>query len=174
MIQYRHTCCPGVVTSKRLDACPQCGMSDPPSVEVDKEDQVFTFGNFSKDKLYEERPWGSFKILLDEPGIKVKKLIIKPGQRTSLQYHDVRTEHWCVASGCGLFTVGDEEIIAGYGSSFIIPSGLPHRLDNNDPMSEEDEDLIIIETQLGECIENDIVRLEDDYDRMDDEAPVDA
>lgn len=174
MIQYRHVCCPGVVTSKRLDACPQCGMSDPITIEVDKEDQVLLVGNFSKDKLYEGRPWGSFKILLDEPGIKVKKLIIKPGQRTSLQYHDVRTEHWCVASGCGLFTVGDEEIIAGYGSSFIIPAGLPHRLDNNDPMSEGDEDLIVIETQLGECIENDIVRLEDDYDRMDDEAPVDA
>jgi len=149
-------------------------MSDPITIEVDKEDQVLLVGNFSKDKLYEGRPWGSFKILLDEPGIKVKKLIIKPGQRTSLQYHDVRTEHWCVASGCGLFTVGDEEIIAGYGSSFIIPAGLPHRLDNNDPMSEGDEDLIVIETQLGECIENDIVRLEDDYDRMDDEAPVDA
>ena len=58
---------------------------------------------------YEERPWGSFENLLDEDYCKVKRIIVKPGQRLSYQYHHERTEHWVIVQGEATLTLDDKE-----------------------------------------------------------------
>src|SRR6056300_621818 len=110
----------------------------------------------------EERPWGTFEILLDEPYTKVKKIIVKPGQRLSYQYHQKRAENWTVVVGQALLTIDGVEMIIDEGNSFLIPEEARHRV-----MNESDtDDLIIIEVQVGEYFgEDDIVRVDDDYGR---------
>jgi mannose-6-phosphate isomerase len=110
----------------------------------------------------EERPWGTFEILLDEPYTKVKKITVKPGQRLSYQYHQKRAENWTVVVGQALLTIDGVEMIIDEGNSFLIPEEARHRV-----MNESDtDDLIIIEVQVGEYFgEDDIVRVDDDYGR---------
>ena len=110
----------------------------------------------------EERPWGTFEILLDEPYTKVKKITVKPGQRLSYQYHQKRAENWTVVVGQALLTIDGVEMIIDEGNSFLIPEEARHRV-----MNESDtDDLVIIEVQVGEYFgEDDIVRVEDDYGR---------
>ena len=109
----------------------------------------------------EQRPWGSFENLLDEPYSKVKRIIVKPGQRLSYQYHHHRTEHWVIVQGDGIVTLDDNEYIFGEGKVVEIPVGTKHRVENK-----FDKNLIFIETQTGTYFgEDDIVRLEDDYGR---------
>ena len=115
---------------------------------------------------YEERPWGSFEILLDEKYCKVKRIIVKPGQRLSYQYHHKRAESWVIVQGVATATIDCKpipykECTFHVGDIIDIPIGVKHRVQN-----EGKEDLIFIETQVGTYFgEDDIVRLEDDYDR---------
>jgi len=109
----------------------------------------------------EERPWGSFENLLDESYCKVKKLIIKPNQRPSYQYHHKRSEHWVIVSGEAVVTVDGVEKIYGEGESVYVPVLSPHRIENK-----SETDLIFIEVQTGTYFgEDDIVRVQDDYER---------
>ena len=115
----------------------------------------------------EERPWGSFENLLDEDYCKVKRLIVKPGQRLSSQYHHKRSECWVVVKGEASITLEDENshmteyISATTGQVIKIPVETIHRLENKGK-----EDLILIETQTGTYFgEDDIVRIKDDYGR---------
>ena len=109
----------------------------------------------------EERPWGSFENLLDEEYCKVKRIIVKPGQRLSYQYHHKRSEAWVVVQGIATVTLDDKEIAYTMGEIVDIPVGTKHRVQNN-----FEEDLIFIETQTGTYFgEDDIVRLDDDYGR---------
>ncbi len=109
----------------------------------------------------EERPWGSFENLLDEEYCKVKRLIIKPGQRPSYQYHHKRSEHWVIVQGFAKVTLDDEEVQLVAGENVFVPIGSSHRIENVG-----EEDLIFIEVQCGTYFgEDDIVRLEDDYKR---------
>ena len=114
----------------------------------------------------EERPWGSFENLLDEEYCKVKRIIVKPGQRLSYQYHYKRSEVWVIVQGEACVTVdkkpySQNECTFGVGDIVDIPREAKHRVQN-----ERKEDLIFIETQVGTYFgEDDIVRLEDDYDR---------
>ena len=113
------------------------------------------------DNYYEERPWGSFEHLLDEEYCKVKRIIVKPGQRLSYQYHHERTEHWVIVQGEAIVTLDGEEYEYHIGDVVEIPVGTKHRVENKDK-----EDLIFIETQTGTYFgEDDIVRLDDDYGR---------
>ncbi len=105
-----------------------------------------------------ERPWGYFEVLYEGENYKVKKLVIKPGQRTSLQKHLKRSEYLVVVNKYYKKTKIDE---INKGDFFIIKKEQRHRLSN-----ETNEDLIIIETQVGDCDENDIIRIEDDYGRI--------
>ena len=121
-----------------------------------------------KNNYIEHRPWGSFENLLDEEYCKVKRLIIKPGQRLSSQYHHKRSECWVVVQGTATITLEEKdsyrtEYISGNPGQVIkIPVGTVHRLKNDTK-----EDLIIIETQTGTYFgEDDIVRLKDDYGRI--------
>ena len=112
----------------------------------------------------EERPWGSFEILLDEETCKVKKIIVKPGQRLSYQYHKNRNECWVIVQGEATITHDDFLLVANTTpeSNIVnIPAGTKHRVENK-----SNEDLIFIETQTGTYFgEDDIVRIEDDYGR---------
>jgi mannose-6-phosphate isomerase-like protein (cupin superfamily) len=108
----------------------------------------------------DNRPWGRWEEYLNEPGYRVKRIIVNPGQRLSLQRHEHRQEHWAIVQGRGIFTLDGQDREVSVGDAVYIPVGGVHRIEN--PGSEF---LVIIETQLGLCLEDDIVRLEDDYGR---------
>lgn len=108
----------------------------------------------------DNRPWGRWEEYLNEPGYRVKRIIVHPGQRLSLQKHEHRKEHWAIVSGTGKFTLNDEVHTVSEGDAVTIEIGDVHRIENDG-----DDHLIIIETQLGLCLEDDIIRLEDDYGR---------
>lgn len=107
------------------------------------------------------RPWGHYENLLERNDHKIKELIINPGERLSLQKHRRRAEHWTVVSGEALVTVGEKEIPLKPGQSVDVPIGAVHRI-----MNPGHTQLVIVEVQMGDYFgEDDINRLEDDYDR---------
>lgn len=109
----------------------------------------------------EERPWGTFENILDSEDCKVKQIIIKPQQAPSYQYHHKREEVWIIVSGKGLLILDDEESEVSEGSVIRVPVGVKHRIRNI-----SDDDLVFIEVQLGDYFgEDDIVRVQDDYNR---------
>jgi len=113
-------------------------------------------------QLTDHRPWGSFTILADEIDHKVKRIVVNPGRRLSLQRHKYRREHWLVISGLALVTRNDEQLELGPGQSVDIGQGDIHRVQNDG-----DCDVVFVEVQLGEYFgEDDIERLEDDYGRL--------
>jgi mannose-1-phosphate guanylyltransferase len=108
------------------------------------------------------RPWGSYTILEDAPGYKIKRIEVKPGKRLSLQKHFHRNEHWIVVSGCATVTIEEKTFILNPNESTYIKAGQLHRLENQGRLP-----LVIIEAQVGEYTgEDDIVRIEDDYKRQ--------
>ncbi|HZH11307.1 MAG TPA: mannose-1-phosphate guanylyltransferase/mannose-6-phosphate isomerase [Microvirga sp.] len=108
------------------------------------------------------RPWGSYECLRMGDGFQVKHIIVSVAGRLSLQYHHHRSEHWTVVSGTARVTVGDTVSIMTANESVYIPKGDVHRLENIG-----DEELHLIEVQCGSYLgEDDIVRLEDQYDRI--------
>lgn len=111
--------------------------------------------------LKETRPWGNYKVLLQEPGFQVKRIEVSPGARLSLQKHLKRAERWTIATGEGVATVGTDQVRVSVGSFVEVRKGQVHRIQNTGTIP-----LIFIEVQLGrELDENDIVRLEDDFGR---------
>jgi glycosyltransferase involved in cell wall biosynthesis len=107
------------------------------------------------------RPWGHYENLLERESHKVKELFVEPGERLSLQKHQRRAEHWTVVSGEALVTVGVKEILLKPGQSVDIPRGAVHRIMNPGKIP-----AVLIEVQMGDYFgEDDIIRLEDDYDR---------
>ena len=107
------------------------------------------------------RPWGSWHVLDEGEGFKVKRLVVSPGSRLSLQTHEFRAEHWVVVAGTATCTVGDETVVLAPGETVDIAIGQAHRIAN-----QGDETLVIIEVQRGSYTgEDDIIRLEDDYGR---------
>lgn len=107
------------------------------------------------------RPWGSFTVLEDTPGYKIKRIEVKPGKRLSLQKHYHRNEHWVVVSGTATVTVGKDTKLVRPNESTYIKMGEIHRLANDGKIP-----VILIEAQVGEYTgEDDIVRIEDDYKR---------
>ncbi len=108
----------------------------------------------------DDRPWGRWEEYLNEPGYRVKRIVVRPGRRLSLQKHAHRREHWVIASGNGLFTLNAAQRRVQTGDALFIDRGDVHRIENDGSVP-----LVIIETQLGLCLEDDIVRLEDDFGR---------
>ena len=108
-----------------------------------------------------QKPWGSYTTLKQEDGYQAKRIIVAPGQKLSLQYHYKRAEHWLVTQGKAIVQIGDEEFETLAGEYRYIPLGEKHRVTNI-----SDVDLIFIEVQIGDYLgEDDIVRIEDDYNR---------
>jgi mannose-6-phosphate isomerase len=109
----------------------------------------------------DRRPWGYYQVLSDEADHKVKRIVVYPGQRLSLQRHRQRSEHWYLVSGQAVVTRNAERIPMRSGAAVDIPQGAWHRVEN--PGS---EDLVFIEVQTGGYFgEDDIERAEDDYGR---------
>ncbi len=108
------------------------------------------------------RPWGSFTVLEEGRGYKIKRLEVKPNHRLSLQMHYHRSEHWIVVAGTAKVICGDQEVILSHNQSTYVPPCTPHRLENPGVIP-----LVLIEVQNGEYLgEDDIVRFHDDYARL--------
>jgi mannose-6-phosphate isomerase len=111
---------------------------------------------------HDKRPWGEYFVLEDASTHKVKRIEVKPEGRLSYQYHHKRSEVWTIVSGLGRITLDGVTKDYTPGQVIQIPLGVKHRIEN--PSTEED--CIFIEVQLGTYFgEDDIVRLEDDYNR---------
>jgi len=111
----------------------------------------------------ETRPWGSWHVLDEGEGYKVKRIVVNPHSRLSYQYHRHRAEHWVVAAGKATCVVDGVTTIAGPGECVEVEVGQPHRICND-----EDYPLVVIEVQRGDYTgEDDIVRIEDDFGRAD-------
>ena len=109
----------------------------------------------------ELRPWGSFTILEEGPGYKIKRIEVNPGHRLSLQMHHHRSEHWIVVSGTAKVTCNAKEEVIFANQSTYVPQCHSHRLENPGVIP-----LVLIEVQNGEYLgEDDIVRFQDDYSR---------
>ena len=109
-----------------------------------------------------KRPWGEFQVIFEQSKCKVKKLILLPGKKISLQLNNHRSEVWQIIKGKALVTVQPSIFIAEEGKVIIIPIKNIHRLENIGK-----EDLQIIEIQHGDYLsEDDIERFDDDYGRI--------
>jgi cytidyltransferase-like protein len=113
-------------------------------------------------KSYVERCWGKFVSIEKGDGYQVKRLTVDPQKRISLQKHLHRSEHWIVVGGVAKVVLDDREIFLYKNESVYVPIGAVHRLENIGKIPLE-----IIEVQVGEYLkEDDIVRFEDDFGRV--------
>lgn len=111
--------------------------------------------------IHDERPWGSYTVLDEGDGYKVKRIEVKPGKRLSYQKHARRAEHWMVVQGTARMTLDGREIMLGPGGVVDIPVGAAHRIENPG-----EQTIIFIEIQRGDYLgEDDIERLQDDFGR---------
>ncbi len=108
------------------------------------------------------RPWGTYTVLEEDPGYKIKRIEVKPGAALSLQMHHHRSEHWIVVSGTAKVVNGEQTLMIKTNESTYIPAGHKHRLENPGVIN-----LVMIEVQSGEYLgEDDIVRFDDIYGRV--------
>jgi mannose-6-phosphate isomerase-like protein (cupin superfamily) len=113
--------------------------------------------------MMESRPWGEFHILHDGVDCKIKRLVVNPLKRLSLQSHVHRREVWIVLRGQGKAVKGDATVPLSVGTLVVIEKEEKHRLIND----QESGTLELIEVQTGEYFgEEDIVRYEDDFQRL--------
>ena len=107
------------------------------------------------------RPWGTYTVIEEGPGFKIKRIEVKPGASLSLQMHRHRSEHWIVVSGTAAVVNGEREMTVRTNESTFVPAGNRHRLENR-----TEAPLVIIEVQSGDYLgEDDIVRFDDKYGR---------
>jgi mannose-1-phosphate guanylyltransferase / mannose-6-phosphate isomerase len=120
------------------------------------------YPSMAETHLTVHRPWGSYSVLEEASNFKIKRIVVSPGSKLSLQSHQGRSEHWIVVCGTASVRNGDQDIVVRTNESTYIPAGSLHRLGND-----SDNELVVIEVQTGELLsETDIVRYEDDYGRM--------
>lgn len=107
------------------------------------------------------RPWGTYTVLEDKQGYKIKRIEVKPNKKLSLQKHYHRNEHWIVISGTATVTVGENKKYICPNESTYIKMGELHRLENEGKIP-----VILIEAQVGEYTrEDDIVRIDDNLEK---------
>lgn len=107
------------------------------------------------------RPWGNYRGVAEGDRYQVKEIEVYPGKRLSLQKHHHRAEHWVIVEGSAIVTRDDEELLLSENESVYLPLGAVHRLTNPGKIN-----LKLIEVQSGSYLgEDDIVRLEDDFNR---------
>ncbi len=110
----------------------------------------------------DNRPWGTWEVLESSTGYCVKKICVKPHAQLSLQLHHHRAEHWIIADGRAIVTIGDKKINVKKDDAVYIPVETKHRIEND-----SDKEMTFIEVQTGDLLdEDDIVRLEDIYGRV--------
>lgn len=110
--------------------------------------------------VHEDRPWGSFDMFTHNELSTVKLIYVNKGEVLSLQYHQNREEFWRVIFGNPEITIGQDKITASAGQDFIVPKGVNHRI------SAPNDDVVILEISKGDFDENDIIRIEDKYNRV--------
>ncbi|RJQ15335.1 MAG: mannose-1-phosphate guanylyltransferase/mannose-6-phosphate isomerase [Nitrospiraceae bacterium] len=107
------------------------------------------------------RPWGTYTILEENRNTKIKRIVVYPGAKLSLQMHHHRSEHWIVAQGTAKIVNGEQTIYLEENQSTYVPKTTPHRLENPGKIP-----LHLIEVQMGNYLEeDDIVRFDDDFGR---------
>lgn len=117
--------------------------------------------NLSKNPLTTHRPWGSYTVLEDNQGYKIKRIEVACGKRLSLQKHYHRNEHWIVLSGTATVEIDGEVNLVRPNESIYIKMGQKHRLSNEGKIP-----VVLIEVQVGEYTnEDDIIRFDDDFGR---------
>lgn len=110
---------------------------------------------------YDERPWGSYQVLLNLPHCKVKHITVNPGKRLSYQKHLHRSEKWTIIKGIATIVINGSFKYLEPGQTIDIPQGALHRLSNSTSSTIE-----LIEIQKGSYFgEDDIIRIEDDFGR---------
>ncbi len=121
--------------------------------------------NEANSPRFDRRPWGTFTVLDEGDGFKVKRIEVLPGKRLSYQKHAQRAEHWVVVQGRAKVTLDDRDVTVEAGQAIDIAVGTAHRVENPDK-----ETLVFIEVQRGHYLgEDDIVRLHDDFGRAGEE-----
>ena len=112
-------------------------------------------------KIYSEsRPWGRFEKFHENKSCTVKLIYVNANSRLSLQYHKKRSEFWKVIKGTAMVEIDEKRIVLEEGETIMIPKQARHRV------HELESECIILEISYGRFDENDIVRLEDDYQRV--------
>ena len=118
-------------------------------------------GGADASPLFDRRPWGTFTVLDEGAGYKVKRIEVLAGKRLSYQRHARRAEHWMVVAGAATVTLDGSEISLAVGDTVDIAVGSAHRVANPG-----EDTLVFIEIQRGDYLgEDDITRLEDDFNR---------
>ena len=108
------------------------------------------------------RPWGTYTVLEEGINFKIKRIVVNPGAKLSMQMHNHRSEHWVVVSGVATITNNEIEFTLQENQSTYIPKTQKHRLENR-----SEKPLAIIEVQCGDYVgEDDIVRFDDQYGRI--------
>ena len=111
---------------------------------------------------FDRRPWGTFTVLDEGNNFKVKRIEVLPGKRLSYQKHSQRAEHWVVVQGTAKVTLDDRQSMLASGEAIDIAIGSAHRVENPGT-----DTLVFIEVQRGSYLgEDDIVRLQDDFGRV--------
>ena len=111
---------------------------------------------------FDRRPWGTFTVLDEGNNFKVKRIEVLPGKRLSYQKHSQRAEHWVVVQGTAKVTLDDHQLVVASGEAIDIAIGSAHRVENPGT-----DTLVFIEVQRGSYLgEDDIVRLQDDFGRV--------
>jgi mannose-6-phosphate isomerase-like protein (cupin superfamily) len=133
------------------------------SLEKMVSDYLHVYSRILEENCREDRrPWGYYEVLSDRSDHKVKRIVVYPGKRLSLQRHERRAERWTIISGSPIVTRFREEVRLEPGQSIDIPQGARHRIANPG-----DEPVVFIEVQVGEYFgEDDIERFEDDFGRV--------
>jgi mannose-6-phosphate isomerase-like protein (cupin superfamily) len=109
----------------------------------------------------DSRPWGTWEVLATGVGYTLKRIVVNPGERLSLQYHEFRAEHWTIVQGSAEAEIDGVTHALEAGQHIFVPLRAPHRIRNTGagPM-------VFIEVQTGEYLdEHDIIRIADDYGR---------
>ena len=110
----------------------------------------------------EERTWGRFFVLHDQPTYKLKRIVVDPGGILSYQYHHKCSEACTLMEGTEVIKLDGQDNEYILGQKNLIPQGVKHRIENK-----RSEKVVFIEVQTGTCFgEDDIVRIEDDYNRV--------
>lgn len=111
----------------------------------------------------DSRPWGTWEVLDSGENFCVKKITVNPEAILSLQLHNHRAEHWIIVEGEAMVVLGDDTLYRKADDSIYIPLKTKHRIKN----TSKNKNLVFIEIQTGEKLdENDIVRFEDNYGRL--------
>ncbi len=122
---------------------------------------MYKGGSFILSFVY--RPWGKFTVLESGIGFQVKRITVKPNSRLSLQRHKHRDEHWVIVAGTAQVTINNQIFTLNTNESISVKRGSLHRIHNPSQTAL----LEVIEVQVGEYLgEDDIVRVEDDYGRI--------